>query len=93
MLMSSFMSHGTAAKSFRFLKNRDLYRCGAVEAQTGGSEWVWDCTVVIHDHNMTSLSTRDLHHEPSWSPVRLNCAPLRSEKSADFGRQDGRMRG
>eukprot|EP00966_Prymnesium_polylepis_P164743 3808789-Prymnesium_polylepis.1 len=50
----------------------------------GGSGRAWDCTQVITDHDFTRQSTRDLHHEPSWLPVRLNCAPLRSEKSADF---------
>ena len=33
MPTGSFMSHGKAEKSFRFLKNRELYRRGAREVQ------------------------------------------------------------
>ena len=28
-----------------------------------GSEWIWDCTLVISDHELTRQSTRDLHHK------------------------------
>ena len=70
--------HGCEVVSFS--EKSEIYTVAEPWRPRGGSEWVWDCTVVIHDHNLTSQSTRDLHHEPSWSPVRLNCgvcAPLR----------------
>ena len=84
MATGSFMSHGKAEKSFRFLKKIENYTVAEPVRYRSGSGWVWASRVVIHDPKPASQSTRDLDQKPTWSPVRSSRARPRLEKSADF---------
>ena len=96
---SSFMRYDTTRKGqcrHRRPENAEILLVSELVRPRAVSRWVWVCTVVIYDHDLDSQSTRYHYQRPKWSPVRSNLTDIRhirDEKSRDFGRQDGLLRG